>query len=534
MRIRAYQIDLARGQRGDVPYLKERVKRLAGYGYNLVMLYLEYRFKFPSHPLLAAPDSLTPEGVAELDAFSRGLDVDLVPQFNCCCHNEGLGLLEKYKHLVGDPAALTQGPVESLNPLADSTMEILRDIYGDLAPCFTSTYLHIGGDEIRRMRAFLPDATDEERTAAMFDFLDKVFDLVLGLGKIPMMWGDMLVKHPDMLGRVPEQVVIMDWNYTQPSKIESLRLLRDSGHKVVMAPATNTWMGHPARLLLARTNSGLVREARDEGVEGFCLCTWENDKGACEDFGWPVVMLASEIAAGNDAITDTIWQEYPKREWGVENARFGEYLELVERDIPSQFPYEPRGVKDDVIRQIRDRIMRTHNVGLLLWELVKGPFAKRYRDMARPLASRALSIAETFAEKAQKRKKEVELWVEATRLIVTMLDMGDEIENMATLYYEAAVCQDGDAEAFDAAMAEVCTSLRRMSDLIEPFRLWAEKMVAHHNQSDQEPWWPARARRDLQERAEALKERVAAGRPLLTFDRFLNDIPGVPTRVMWR
>jgi len=66
-----YMIDIGRGQRGDVAYLKDSISRLAGHGYNMVMLYLEYRLRFRRHPLLAAPDSLGPDDARELGAFAR-------------------------------------------------------------------------------------------------------------------------------------------------------------------------------------------------------------------------------------------------------------------------------------------------------------------------------------------------------------------------------------------------------------------------------------------------------------------------------
>lgn len=535
MNIIGYQIDLARGQRGDVAYLKEWISRLAGYGYNFVMLYLEYRFRFPSHPVLAAPDSLTPAGARELDEFSRSLGVTLVPQFNCCCHNEGVGALEKYKHLTGDPAALAYGGCESLNPLDEATIGFLKEIYADLAASFSSSYIHIGGDEIRQMHLFMPSASEEARATPMFDFLNRVFGIVQAMGRTPIVWGDMLLRYPEMLRRVPKNVLVMDWDYVAPTKLGSLRLLSNAGYKVVMCPGTNTWVGHPARVLTSHANSGLTREAREEKAEGVCLCTWQNDAGACDAFGWPVIMLNAEVARGNDRILETIWEDYAKLEWGVEDARFADYLEIVEKRLPAVFARAEASAKLPYpFFYIRNQVMRTHNLLPILLRVVQTRFPRDCRDEARPLATQALHIAESFATRARRRKEEASLWVGATRLMLTMFDMGDEIERLATAYHEAALCQGNEATRFEAAMEEVYASLQTMVDLVEPFRVWAELMVAKHNQSEQELWWPGRAQGDLQERSRGLKGLVNAGYPLLTFDRFINDIPGVPTRCVWR
>jgi hypothetical protein len=530
-----YQIDLARGQRGDVDYLRKWISRLAEYGYNYVMLYLEYRFKFPSHPTLAAPDSLTPEGVRELDAFSRKLGVELVPQFNCCCHNEGVGALEGYKHLTGDPTALGYGACESLNPLNEATFEFLQGIFGDLAASFSSKYLHIGGDEIRQMHVFMPGASEEDRALVMREFLARVIGMVQAMGRTPMVWGDMLVRYPQVLERVPKNVVVMDWHYVATTKLDSLRLLKNAGYKVIMCPGTNTWVGHPARLLTSHGNAGLTREAREEGAEGICLCTWQNNAGACDDFGWPAILLNAEVARGNDRILETLWEDYPTGEWGVEGARFGEYLDIVERRIPAIFSRVEASAKLPYpFFYIRNQVMRRHNILPMLSGVVRTRFPKDCRDAARPLAVQALQIAQSFAARAARRREEPALWVGATRLMLTMLDMGDEVERLGEVYHEAALCQGGGAAGFAAAMEKVYASLARMVELVAPFRAWAKMLVARHNQSEQERWWPARAQQDLQERSCELKKLIHAGYPLLTFDRFISDLPGVPTRCMWR
>ncbi len=58
--------------------------------------------------------------------------------------------------------------------------------------------------------------------------------------------------------------------------------------------------------------------------------------------------------------------------------------------------------------------------------------------------------------------------------------------------------------------------------------------MTEHTQADQERWWPARAQQDVRERMNGRRRHVDAGRRILTFDRFLTDGPGAPTRVIWR
>jgi len=554
MDILGYQIDIARGGRGDVDNLKQWIERLAGYGYNTVMLYLEYRFQYPSAPALGGPDSLTPDGAAELDAFARQRNVELIPQFNCCGHNEGTCSLERYNHLCGGLTPIGKwGPYESLDPRRPEALDFVAGCYRDLAACFSSRYLHVGADEIRKMAAFMPDATDEQRMTVAFDFLKKVFDVVRELHRVPMIWADMLVKHPFTLQRVPKDVVLCDWTYGRPTKLETFRRFRDAGYRVLACPGTSTWTGHPATLLPPmnvplddteedftekgcgglKNTVGLTREARDEQLAGVMLTTWQNDKGACQAFGWPVIYACAEVARGNDAVVETLWEDYPAKTWGVKDAKFGEFLDLVERRVPQCFVAAGERVTSWFFH-IRDQIYRSHNPLPFLRELSRGVFRAERRAKARPLLSEAVAIAEDFTARATKNADEPRLWLDAAKLMQTMLDMGDEIDRMAAAYHAAAEAQFGDKNAFAAGVEEVCRSLDRFAELLGPFADWADLLIREHNQTYEEAFWPARAQRDLHQRAAGLRQLVDAGYPLIAFDRFITDIPATPTRVMWR
>jgi len=98
-RIKGMLYDVGRDLRGDEKYYQELIKRLADYGYNMILLNLEYRFFFPSHPEIGMPDSLTPDIIQRLDKFARSYNIELVPFMNCAGHCNGIGMTEKYNHL---------------------------------------------------------------------------------------------------------------------------------------------------------------------------------------------------------------------------------------------------------------------------------------------------------------------------------------------------------------------------------------------------------------------------------------------------
>ena len=193
MQIKGMMYDVGRDQRGDdEKFYQELIKRLSGYGYNMLMLNLEYRFCFPSHPEIGMPDSLTPEMVRRLDAFAQSYGVELVPFMNCAGHCEGIGMTEKYNYLCADD--MQSNSVEQLCVNSAEAEQFMLDLFDDLYGCFSSKYFHIGGDEIRGLAKLYPDMDPDERMRIGVNFLNRMIADVKSKGKIPMMWGDMFVR----------------------------------------------------------------------------------------------------------------------------------------------------------------------------------------------------------------------------------------------------------------------------------------------------------------------------------------------------
>ena len=60
-------------------YIKESIVKLAKYKVNGIVFEFEDKFKYQSHPFIAAPNSLTPEQVKELTLFAHDYHIDIIP-----------------------------------------------------------------------------------------------------------------------------------------------------------------------------------------------------------------------------------------------------------------------------------------------------------------------------------------------------------------------------------------------------------------------------------------------------------------------
>ena len=43
------------------------------------------------------------------------------------------------------------------------------------------------------------------------DFITKVCDIVKQNGRMPLVWGDIIAKHPEILSEVPKDITVIDW-----------------------------------------------------------------------------------------------------------------------------------------------------------------------------------------------------------------------------------------------------------------------------------------------------------------------------------
>ncbi len=100
----------------------------------------------------------------------------------------------------------------------------------------TSGYIHIGCDETRLLghcRRCQEKVRSEGISRLYVDYVARMCRIVSSFGKRPMIWADIILKHPEALQSLPEDVIIVDWNYgwnqDHFGKMDNLQELRPGG-----------------------------------------------------------------------------------------------------------------------------------------------------------------------------------------------------------------------------------------------------------------------------------------------------------------
>ncbi len=271
---RGYMLDISRDRVPTMRTLRLIVDLLARYRYNQFQLYTEHTFAYTNHPeVWEEADPLTAAEVRKLDAYCQMQGIELVANQNCFGHMERWLTLPKYNPLAKFPkgGAMTPwGTIKkdptTLDPKNPASLALITDLLDELLPNFTSGLVNIGCDETFEI------ADPKE----YLDFVLKVAELVRRKGKRPMFWGDIVLKHPELIAALPKDLIALDWGYEGNHPFEKeCAAFAASGLEFYVCPGTSSWRSLAGRVENMRENleaaalAGLKYKAK-----GYLVTDW--------------------------------------------------------------------------------------------------------------------------------------------------------------------------------------------------------------------------------------------------------------------
>ena len=285
--VRSYMLDISRDKVPTMGTLKQLVEILEKFNYNQLQLYTEHTFAYSKHETVwkdASP--MTAQEIRELDLFCAMHGIDLVPNQNSFGHLERWLVKPEYNHLAELPhggAPLPWGGFKkdptTLCPTDPASLEFLAGLYDELLPNFESRLFNIGCDETF-------DLLGEGRSAAAvkekgegrvyLEFLLKVAELVRKRGKRPMFWGDVILRHPELVPELPKDLIALDWGYegNHPFMDEAAKFAA-AGLDFYVCPGTSSWNSLAGRVENMRENMiAAERAGHLHGAKGFMVTDW--------------------------------------------------------------------------------------------------------------------------------------------------------------------------------------------------------------------------------------------------------------------
>ncbi|MBP6963886.1 MAG: family 20 glycosylhydrolase [Armatimonadetes bacterium] len=247
---RGVMLDISRDKVPTMETLYHLVDLLAEWKINQFQLYTEHTFAYLSHPTVwENADPMTGEQIMALDMYCRERFIELVPNQNSFGHMERWLKHDKYRPISEAPYGCDtawgrfDNPF-SLCPTDRRSLPLVKGLYEELLPHFTSGMFNVGCDETVDLGRGRSDKACEERgTGRVYlDFLLEIYKLVQAHGKTMQFWGDIIIKHPELIPELPKDAVTLEWGYEadHPFADHGAKFAA-SGIPFYVAPGTSSW-----------------------------------------------------------------------------------------------------------------------------------------------------------------------------------------------------------------------------------------------------------------------------------------------------
>ncbi|TAM73482.1 hypothetical protein EPN44_13885 [bacterium] len=297
MRWRGVSDDVSRGPIPTMDFFEERIRTIAAFKGNLYSLYFESAFRDPSVPLSSPPDALTPRELARLAAYAARFHVALMPEQETLGHMHRLLSLERFSDLAELPHDYVLAPAV---PAAERLVQrIVKDEAAEVKG--RTPFFHVGGDEPNLVGTGRSAGLRErEGSEAMYlGYYAPLFATVTSMGMRPVIWGDVLLAHPDAVAALPKSVVVANWHYAaEPSYEKYLTPFANAGIEQMVAPGADDWGQIYADLSTATANAAtFVRDGQaTPKVIGMLETVWHDDGESLFANTWYPVLFALSAA----------------------------------------------------------------------------------------------------------------------------------------------------------------------------------------------------------------------------------------------
>jgi hexosaminidase len=302
MRWRGVSDDISRGPVPTVDYIKRQLRTFAAYKLNLHSFYMEHAFSSSAHPLIGPEGgSLTPAEIRELVAYARSYHIELVPEQQTFGHLHKALKIEKYNPLAETPYG------DVLSPQQEGTYKLVADWYRELNELFPSQFFHIGADETFELGQGQSREAARARGvgAVYFEHLNRVRELLKPYNRKLIFWGDIALNHPDLIGSIPKDLIVANWDYSPRDNYASrIDPFKNAGLQQFVCPGVWGWNQiFPNVDSSSKNIINFVRDGQAAGALGMLNTTWDDDGETLFETGWYGIVLGA-AAAWQDGIVE--------------------------------------------------------------------------------------------------------------------------------------------------------------------------------------------------------------------------------------
>lgn len=456
LRVRGFHIDMNIAHFTG-PYLRGELKRLADLGYDTIVWEVENAIRWETCPACVAPDAFAKAEFKDILAYSRSLGLEPIPLLQTIGHCEYVLQHDEYKRLSEVPGRIDQYCPRNpeVVPFLERWIAEYLELFGDVK------YFHLGADEAYtlgecpRCKAY---AAEHSLSELYIDHVNAVAKPLVAKGIRPVIWGDMLLHHPEALDKLSRNIVIYDWLYTRfhgadgvwvwgqgtkrkeeidaptlaryfpylyplgdepgrdPDPFYQATYLAARGFDTVVCPSSSSWADSvfaPRTYFHMRNTFDSFRRGASGALGGAVLTSW-----TVHLFPWdlqgPSIEIPRFVAANPCGDLDAFEKAYVREHFGIDDAGFFAAAgRLANRGL---FNYaDDLGFFKEALPAPRDYV-----AGRVEEMAAKGELASELATCERRLAEYEDGLAkfEAYAKKATSGHGELKAWTLAARNLV--------------------------------------------------------------------------------------------------------------------
>lgn len=278
---RGFYHDVTRGKVPTVATLKGLIDKMAYYKMNELQLYIEHTFPFKEFgDDIEKFGYLTPDEIKELDDYCYDNFIEFVPSIATFGHLFELLSKEGYRHLqvlenyeADRVFWMERMGHHTIDPKNPESIEIIKSLIDQVLPLFRSDKFNICGDETFDLKR--GKYAGEDTGKLYVEFVMKIIDHLKSRGKKIMMWGDVLLAHPETIDALPRDIQLLNWYYSENPPEETFETFEKSGREQIVCPGVSNWIGFSE--WVERANQNIIRMADlgyKHGATGMLNTSW--------------------------------------------------------------------------------------------------------------------------------------------------------------------------------------------------------------------------------------------------------------------
>jgi hypothetical protein len=329
---RAFQDDMTRGPSATLDTLKREIDLGGEFKMNMFTYYMEFQYAFKNHPEIGPKDgSLTPEELKALVAYATPRQMAILGSQQSFGHHAGVLSHPEY-------AALRENG-NIISPLKEESYKLLDELYSEVVPLLPFPWFNVCCDETFGLgEGPSKDLVKKIGVGGVYvRHMRRVHDLLKDkYHKRMMMWGDIILQHPDKLDQLPKDIIMLTWGYEPlPSFEHQILPFAKAGYDYFVCPGVDDWgrilpdFGHGTINI-----QSFVRDGAKHKALGMINTEWKDDACTLRAPAWHGYAWGAECAWTGAATTP---EDFNRRIGGVlfgePGDHFGQAIALLTKTI---------------------------------------------------------------------------------------------------------------------------------------------------------------------------------------------------------